>query len=64
MAEARDLHVVCARCGAPCHYVKQDRVTIGSLGFIERVLTCSGCGVESDEPTYFLSAEAKVAWAP
>lgn len=59
MVESQELHVICARCGAPCHYVKQDRVAIGSLQFIERRLTCSGCSAAADLPAYFLTAETK-----
>lgn len=53
MAETKELHVICARCGAPCYYVKHDRVAIGSEALIERWLTCSGCGSCSSTPAYF-----------
>ena len=52
--ELDSLQAVCAHCGAQCHYLKQDRVQYGAHVFVERRLTCVGCGRAEEFPVLLL----------
>ncbi len=53
--EALDsLQPICAHCGAGCSYQKQDLVKYGEHVFVERRLTCAGCGRVEGFPVLLL----------